>query len=74
MAKSYEERKVHSFITMREFRLNKWVGDGGIFGELVKDDYAKVAGLVNSGDNRLKIPLWHRLAREEATVCLPGIV
>ena len=36
----------------------KWVGDGGIFGDLVKDDYAKVAGLVNTGDDRLKIPRW----------------
>lgn len=58
VAKSYEERKIHAQLTMREFRLNRWVGDGGIFGDLVKDDYAQVAGLVNAGDNRLKIPLW----------------
>ncbi len=44
-------------MTMREFRLNKWVA-GGIFGELVQDDYAHVAGLVNSGEDRLKIPHW----------------
>jgi NADPH-dependent glutamate synthase beta subunit-like oxidoreductase/Pyruvate/2-oxoacid:ferredoxin oxidoreductase delta subunit len=43
---------------MHEFRMGKWVGDGGIFGDLVKDDYAKVAGLVNSGDDRLKSPRW----------------
>lgn len=58
VAKSYEERHVQSRITMREFRLGKWVGDGGIFGELVKDDYARVAGLVNNGEDRLKIPRW----------------
>lgn len=58
VAKSYEERNIHARITMREFRLHKWVGDGGIFGELVKDDYAHVAGLVNTGDDRLKIPRW----------------
>jgi len=58
LAKTYEERKVKSLITMREFRLGKWVGDGGIFGELVNDDYARVAGLVNTGDDRLKVPLW----------------
>lgn len=58
VAKSYEERKVQSHLTMCEFRLAKWVGDGGIFGDLVKDDYAKVAGLVNAGDDRLKIPRW----------------
>ncbi|TLM64270.1 MAG: 4Fe-4S ferredoxin [Deltaproteobacteria bacterium] len=58
VAKSYAERHVQSHITMREFRLQKWVGDGGIFGDLVKDDYARVAGLVNTGDDRLKIPRW----------------
>lgn len=58
VAKSYAERNVHTRISMREFRLGKWVGDGGIFGELIKDDYVHVAGLVNSGDDRLKIPLW----------------
>ena len=58
VAKSYAERHVQSHITMREFRLQKWVGDGGIFGDLVTDDYARVAGLVNSGDDRLKIPRW----------------
>jgi NADPH-dependent glutamate synthase beta subunit-like oxidoreductase/Pyruvate/2-oxoacid:ferredoxin oxidoreductase delta subunit len=57
VAKTYEERKVHHRITMREFRLGKWV-EGGIFGDLVKDDYNHVAGLVNSGDDRLKIPHW----------------
>jgi NADPH-dependent glutamate synthase beta subunit-like oxidoreductase/Pyruvate/2-oxoacid:ferredoxin oxidoreductase delta subunit len=57
VAKSYEERKVHSRITMHEFRLQKWV-DGGIFGDIVKDDYTHVAGLVNTGDDRLKIPRW----------------
>jgi NADPH-dependent glutamate synthase beta subunit-like oxidoreductase/Pyruvate/2-oxoacid:ferredoxin oxidoreductase delta subunit len=57
VAKTYEERQVHHRMTMREFRLGKWV-EGGIFGELVKDDYNYVAGLVNSGDDRLKIPHW----------------
>ena len=58
VAKSYEERQVHARITMREFRLGRWVGDGGIFGELIKDDYGHVAGLVNAGNDRLKIPRW----------------
>jgi len=57
VAKTYEERKVHHRITMREFRLGKWV-EGGIFGDLVKDDYNHVAGLVNSGADRLKLPHW----------------
>ncbi|ALC17812.1 4Fe-4S ferredoxin [Desulfuromonas soudanensis] len=57
VAKTYEERKVHHRITMREFRLGKWV-EGGIFGDLVQDDYNHVAGLVNSGADRLKLPHW----------------
>ncbi len=58
VAKSYEERNVHSRITMREFRNDHWVADGGIFGGLVTDDYNHVAGLVNTGDDRLQIPHW----------------
>ncbi|HAD05344.1 MAG TPA: 4Fe-4S ferredoxin, partial [Desulfuromonas sp.] len=57
VAKTYEERKHQHRITMHEFRLNKWVS-GGIFGDLVTDDYTQVAALVNSGDDRLKIPHW----------------
>jgi NADPH-dependent glutamate synthase beta subunit-like oxidoreductase/glutamate synthase domain-containing protein 3/Pyruvate/2-oxoacid:ferredoxin oxidoreductase delta subunit len=59
-AKTYEERKRDkaSRISMREFRLNKWVGDGGIFGDLLNDDYDYTAGLVNTGDDRIKIPHW----------------
>lgn len=57
VAKTLEERKHHGRPTMREFRLNKWV-EGSIFGDVVRDDYDKVAGLVNTGDDRLKIPHW----------------
>jgi len=64
VAKTYEERRLrHAMrISMREFRLNKWVGDGGIFGDVVTDDYNHIAGLVNSGDDRLKIPHWQNKA------------
>jgi len=58
LAKTYEERNVRSRMTMREFRDQKWVADGGIFGAVLKDDYTHVAGLVNSGDDRIKIPHW----------------
>ena len=57
VAKTLEERKHHSRPSMREFRREKWV-EGGIFGDVVRDDYAQVAGLVNSGDDRLKVPHW----------------
>lgn len=57
-AKTYEERNVRSRITLREFRNQKWIANGGIFGDVVKDDYGHVAGLVNSGEDRIKIPHW----------------
>ena len=59
-AKTWDERRQWHAMrpSMREFRLNSWVADGGIFGGLVKDDYSQVAGLVNTGADRLKIPHW----------------
>ncbi|MDY0189843.1 MAG: FAD-dependent oxidoreductase [Desulfuromonas sp.] len=56
-AKTYEERNAKGRISMHEFRMDRWV-NGGIFGDIVKDDYSHVAGLVNSGEDRLKIPRW----------------
>ncbi len=56
-AKTADERSAKGRISMHEFRLNKWV-EGGIFGDIVDDDYNHVAGLVNSGDDRLKVPHW----------------
>lgn len=63
-AKTYQEiRQRHSMRpTMREFRLNSWVEDNGIFGGLLTDDYDHVAGLVATGDDRLKIPHWRNKA------------
>ncbi|MDH3999518.1 MAG: NAD(P)-binding protein, partial [Desulfuromonadales bacterium] len=58
VAKTYEERNFRSRVTMREFRTQKWVGDGGIFADVLKDDYTHVAGLVNAGKDRIKIPHW----------------
>ncbi|APG27805.1 4Fe-4S ferredoxin [Syntrophotalea acetylenivorans] len=57
VAKTYEERQSIERITMREFRLDKWV-EGGIFGDVVTDDYDYVAGFVNTDEGRLKIPHW----------------
>ncbi|NOQ51857.1 MAG: 4Fe-4S ferredoxin, partial [Desulfuromonadaceae bacterium] len=47
-AKTYEERRQrHAMrLNMHEFRFNKWV-EGGIFGNVISDDYNHVAGLVN---------------------------
>ena len=57
VAKTYEERNAKERISLNEFRLGKWV-EGGIFGDIVDDDYNHVAGLVNAGDDRLKVPHW----------------
>ncbi len=57
VAKTYQERQSVERISMREYRLGKWV-EGGIFGDVVQDDYEQVAGFVNTGDGRLKIPHW----------------
>lgn len=56
VAKTYEERKVKSFVTMKDFRLNNWVKDG-IFGDLIKEDYY-VSELVERNDLRLRLPEW----------------
>ncbi|UFS69307.1 FAD-dependent oxidoreductase [Geomonas sp. RF6] len=61
VAKTYEERKAVARLSMKEFRTQKWV-EGGIFGDVVTDDYAKVAGLVNTAEDRLKIPHWQNKA------------
>ncbi len=63
-AKSEEERRLHTNMrrNMHEFRLDKWVDEGGIFGGLINDDYTHVAGLVNIGEDRLKIPHWQNKA------------
>ncbi len=57
VAKTYEERKAQSRITLHEFIEQKWV-PGGIFADVVEDDYSFTAGLVNTGEHRLKIPHW----------------
>ena len=57
VAMTWEERQRRDRITMKEFRTGKWV-EGGIFGDVVDDDYDRVANFVNTGEDRLKIPHW----------------
>ncbi|MCD6526449.1 MAG: FAD-dependent oxidoreductase [Desulfuromonas sp.] len=66
VARTYEERNAKGRISLNEFRLGKWV-EGGIFGDIIDDDYNHVAGLVNTGDDRLKIPHW--LEKRYAAPC-----
>lgn len=66
VAKTTAERNAKGRISLHEFRLGKWV-EGGIFGDIVVDDYSHVAGLVNAGEDRLKIPRW--LEKRYAAPC-----
>ncbi|WP_303850332.1 FAD-dependent oxidoreductase [Seleniivibrio woodruffii] len=56
IAKTFEEKKVKSLMSIRDFRLGQWV-EGGIFGDLLQEDYY-VANYVETGDLRLKYPEW----------------
>lgn len=56
IAKSLKERGKVQRPTLKEFRNKKWV-EGGIFSDVLPDDL-HVAGMVNVGEDRLKIPHW----------------
>ena len=74
LAMTYEERQRQERISLKEFRTGKWV-EGGIFGDVVTDDYERVANFVNSGEDRLKIPHWQNKAYGAPcqTACPTGI-
>jgi NADPH-dependent glutamate synthase beta subunit-like oxidoreductase len=71
---TYEERQRRERISLKEFRTGKWV-EGGIFGDVVTDDYDRIANFVNSGEDRLKIPHWQNKAYGAPcqTACPTGI-
>lgn len=56
VAKTYEERQQNFLMPLKRFRTEKWV-EGGIFGDLIKDDYV-VSDFFSVGDLRLKSPVW----------------
>jgi NADPH-dependent glutamate synthase beta subunit-like oxidoreductase/glutamate synthase domain-containing protein 3/Pyruvate/2-oxoacid:ferredoxin oxidoreductase delta subunit len=74
VAMTWEERQRLDRITMKEFRTKKWV-EGGIFGDVVADDYELVANFVNAGEDRLKVPHWQNKAFGAPcqTACPTGI-
>src|SRR5512135_1623710 len=61
VAMTWEERQRRERITMKEFRTQRWV-EGGIFGDVVTDDYERVVNFVNTGEDRLKMPHWQNKA------------
>lgn len=56
IAKSFTERTKKSLMSIKDFRLNKWVDDG-IFGELIAEDYY-VSKFVETNDLRIRYPEW----------------
>jgi len=74
VAMSWEERQRLDRITMKEFRTKKWV-EGGIFGDVVADDYERVVNFVNAGEDRLKVPHWQNklFGAPCQTACPTGI-
>lgn len=53
---SYSERPKKHDVNIKEFRLTNWV-EGGIFGDVCDDDLS-VNGIVTTGINRLRVPVW----------------
>lgn len=56
LAKPYDKKKFVPELNISEFRKQKWV-KGGIFSEFFGSDN-EVIGLINTGENRLRIPSW----------------
>ena len=63
VAKTYEERQKQNNISLKTFRVNKWMEEigGSIFSDLIKDDF-KACDLVQTGDSRLRTPAWKNYA------------
>ena len=55
--KTFEDRKSNNRISIKDFREKQWV-QGGIFGDIYQDDL-KVNQIVNTAENRLRIPSWN---------------
>lgn len=53
---SYDERPKKANTDIRSYRTTEWV-PGGIFGDVCTDDLA-VVGLVTTGINRQRVPMW----------------
>lgn len=67
VAKTYEERQKQNNISIKTFRINKWMENigGSIFSDLINDDFKSYAlsnNLVQTGDSRLRKPNWKNYA------------
>ncbi len=63
VAKTYEERQKQNNISLKSFRINKWMEaiGGSIFSDLITDDF-KAYDLVQTGISRLRRPNWKNYA------------
>lgn len=63
VAKTYEERQKQNSISLKTFRINKWMEEvgGSIFSDLITDDF-KACDLVQTGGSRLRRPNWKNYA------------
>ncbi len=63
VAKTYEERKKQTNISLKTFRINKWFEEigGSIFSDLTYDDFESY-DLVQTGVSRLRKPKWKNYA------------
>ena len=63
VAKTYEERQKQHNISLKTFRVNKWMKEigGSIFSDLIEDDF-KSYDLVQTGASRLRKPNWKNYA------------
>ena len=61
---SYEESHGYKMANLKSFRTQEWV-EGGIFSDVFPDNGSNI-GLVNTGDFRLRAPVW-----ENRKLCAP---
>ncbi len=63
VAKTYEERQKQNNISLKTFRVHKWMENigGSIFSDLIGDDFVS-HDLVQTGDARLRKPSWKNYA------------
>ena len=63
VAKTYEERQKQNNISLKTFRINKWMEEigGSIFSDLIQDDFLSY-DLVQTGESRLRKPNWKNYA------------
>ena len=63
VAKTYEERQKQNNISLKTFRINKWMKEinGSIFSDFITDDF-KSYDLVQTGASRLRRPNWKNYA------------